>query len=173
MNIRAQRDLMPLFLENLVNGNYLIPKFQRDFIWTSKQIVDLFDSIIKGFPIGSIIMWSPGEERFPVYGNICGIDVNAESDSQCYILDGRQRLSSLVSVLMKKAENSGSFYVDMNDLTVIKSTKHNVGPEMLLLSDAYDSISVVDYISRLRNDSTITIDFLQRGQGTIPVAYLA
>lgn len=56
MNIRTQRDLMPLFLDSVINGEYLIPKFQRDFIWTPKQIIDLFDSILKGFPIGSIIM---------------------------------------------------------------------------------------------------------------------
>lgn len=162
MNIRVQRDLMPLYLENLVNGSCLIPKFQRDFIWSSKQIIDLFDSILKGFPIGSIIMWSPGEEHFPVFDKICGVDVKTESNSQCYILDGRQRLSSLVSVLLKKGENAKSFYVDMNDMTVIRSTKKDIGPELLLLSDAYDSISVVDYISRIKNDPNVTANQVAR-----------
>lgn len=162
MNIRVQRDLMPLYLENLVNGSYLIPRFQRDFIWTPKQIIDLFDSILKGFPIGSIIMWSPGEERFPVFDRICGVGVNTDSNSQCYILDGRQRLSSLVSVLLKKGENAKSFYVDMNDLTVFRSTKKDIGPELLLLSDAYDSISVVDYISRIKNDPNVTTEQVEK-----------
>lgn len=162
MNIRVQRDLMPLFLENVVNGSYLIPKFQRDFIWTSKQIIDLFDSILKGFPIGSIIMWSPGDEHFPVFDTICGVPVNIDSNSQCYILDGRQRLSSLVSVLLKKGEHAQSFYVDMNDLTVIRSIKKAIGPELLLLSEAYDSISVVDYISRIKNDPSVSAEQVEK-----------
>lgn len=156
MNIRAQRDLMPLFLEAVVNGHYVVPKFQRDFIWGSKQIIDLFDSILKGFPIGSIIMWNPGDEQFPVFDNICGVPIKTENTSQYYILDGRQRLSSLISVLMREGENSKAYFVDMNDMTVIRSTRHINGPELLLLSDAYDSISVVDYIERIKNDPTVT-----------------
>ena len=156
MNIRAQRDLMPLFLEAVVNGQYVVPKFQRDFIWGTKQIIDLFDSILKGFPIGSVIMWNPGDEQFPVFDNICGVPIKTERASQYYILDGRQRLSSLISVLMKDGENSKTYFVDMNDMTVIRSTRHYNGPELLLLSDAYDSISVVDYIERIKNDPSVT-----------------
>ena len=35
---------------------YLIPKFQRDFVWTSKDIIDLGDSIIRGYPISSLLI---------------------------------------------------------------------------------------------------------------------
>lgn len=50
------------------------------------------------------------------------------------------------------------FYVDTNDMTIIRNTRHIIGPEMLLLSDAYDSISVVDYIARIKNDPNVTAD---------------
>lgn len=149
---------MPLFLESVINGEYLIPKFQRDFIWTSKQIIDLFDSILKGFPIGSIIMWKPGDDEFPVFEDIGGVKVRNLSYERCYILDGRQRLTSLISVLNLEGENAHSYYVDVNDMTVIRNTRHVISPELLLLSDAYDSISVVDYISRLKNDTTVTAE---------------
>ena len=158
MNIRTQRDLMPLFLDSVINGEYLIPKFQRDFIWTPKQIIDLFDSILKGFPIGSIIMWRPGEDEFPVFEDIGGVKIKYKSTESSYILDGRQRLTSLISVLNRDGENSHSFYVDTNDMTIIRNTRHIIGPEMLLLSDAYDSISVVDYIARIKNDPNVTAE---------------
>jgi len=41
-------------LDDVANGNYKIPVFQRDFVWKSAQMIDLFDSLLKGYPIGSL-----------------------------------------------------------------------------------------------------------------------
>lgn len=42
---------------NIENGNILIPQFQRDFVWSKADAARLLDSIIKGYPIGSFILW--------------------------------------------------------------------------------------------------------------------
>ncbi|WP_242419513.1 DUF262 domain-containing protein, partial [Frankia sp. CpI1-P] len=48
-------------LEDLVaqawQGRVRVPHFQRDFRWGSQDVVRLFDSIIKGYPIGSLLLW--------------------------------------------------------------------------------------------------------------------
>jgi uncharacterized protein with ParB-like and HNH nuclease domain len=36
------------------NGKMKIPQFQRDFVWTKNKSADLLDSIIKGYPIGTV-----------------------------------------------------------------------------------------------------------------------
>ena len=47
------------YIEDLENGLLQIPAFQRDFIWTTKHKLDLFDSLKCGYPIGSILFWQP------------------------------------------------------------------------------------------------------------------
>ena len=41
-----------------INGrDYLLPAIQRKFVWSSQQICVLFDSIMRGYPINSFMMW--------------------------------------------------------------------------------------------------------------------
>jgi hypothetical protein len=41
----------------ILRGDILLPKFQRDFVWESRQILDLLDSIVNNYPIGSVLLW--------------------------------------------------------------------------------------------------------------------
>lgn len=143
---------MPLFLEKVASGNYLVPKFQRDFVWTTKQIVDLFDSILKGFPIGSIIMWKPDGEEFDTIMNIGGIDVKPAENEISYILDGRQRITAMMSVLYKEGCLSNGYYIDLEDLTIVKQNRGLVPPNYLKLSDAFDSWYIVEYIEKIKGE---------------------
>jgi len=40
-----------------LNYNYLIPSIQREFVWEKNQILNLFDSVLRGYPIGSFLFW--------------------------------------------------------------------------------------------------------------------
>ena len=51
------------YIEDLENGLLQIPAFQRDFIWTNESKLDLFDSLKKGYPIGSILLWQPVPDK--------------------------------------------------------------------------------------------------------------
>ena len=75
-----------------------IPVFQRGLEWHSSDVVDLFDSIYRGFPIGSLLLRrasaSAGDVKIgPV--TIFG----AESTAALWVVDGQQRLTSLVGGL--------------------------------------------------------------------------
>lgn len=63
-------------MENLENNYFIIPKNQRNYIWTQEQVKELAISLVKGFPIP------------PLYGY-------RNKDNQLVILDGQQRLMSL------------------------------------------------------------------------------
>ena len=45
------------FIRQLAAGEFLIPTFQRLFIWDPEHIVNLWDSIYRCYPIGSILCW--------------------------------------------------------------------------------------------------------------------
>ncbi|MCD6124882.1 DUF262 domain-containing protein, partial [bacterium] len=38
-------------------GNIKIPQFQRDFVWDKVKAARLLDSVLKGYPIGNLILW--------------------------------------------------------------------------------------------------------------------
>lgn len=41
-----------------INSNkYLLPAFQRDFVWKNGQIEKLFDSLMCGYPTSSMLFW--------------------------------------------------------------------------------------------------------------------
>ena len=44
-------------MEKISINEYLLPAFQRRYTWDTEQIEKLFDSIMKGYPINSMLFW--------------------------------------------------------------------------------------------------------------------
>ena len=44
-------------IDKIVDRTYLFPAIQRKFVWSSDQIEVLFDSIMRGYPINSFMLW--------------------------------------------------------------------------------------------------------------------
>ena len=45
------------FAISRMNQQYFLPAIQREFVWKPEQIVQLFDSIMRGYPISSFLFW--------------------------------------------------------------------------------------------------------------------
>lgn len=86
-------------LSDVERGNVKIPVFQREYIWSDEQIISLLDSIYRGYPVGSLLMWSTREE-LKHERNVGGfsLPVTPEDYPVNYILDGQQRLTTLYGV---------------------------------------------------------------------------
>ena len=84
-----------LFAE-IENGTIKIPQFQRDFVWSKTKSAKLLDSIVKGYPIGTFILWKTNE-RLRSIRNLGGVTLpqTPKGDAVKYVLDGQQRLTSL------------------------------------------------------------------------------
>ena len=57
--IRLKADAYPLddLVEQVRDGKVRIPGFQRLFRWSEQDVLKLFDSIAKGYPIGTLLLW--------------------------------------------------------------------------------------------------------------------
>lgn len=97
-------------IEAINNRDYLLPAIQRKFVWSSHQICVLFDSIMRGYPINTFMMWEINSDKIkneykfyeflkyycqrfneenPYANTFAGLkDFKA-------IIDGQQRLTSL------------------------------------------------------------------------------
>ena len=152
MNIKSDRDYIINILEKVKTGEYSVPEFQRDFVWTTRQVIDLFDSIIKGYPIGSIILWKPEFAEFKDLNKIGGISIDkcSSSDKQ-YILDGRQRLTALISSLRAGGVYYDNICINLEDMQILNVPAGHVHKSNILgLGIAFDSYELVDFIERLK-----------------------
>ncbi|MGS1868409.1 GmrSD restriction endonuclease domain-containing protein [Klebsiella michiganensis] len=100
-------------LSDVERGNIKIPVFQREYIWTDEQIISLLDSIYRGYPVGSLLMWSTREE-LKHERNVGGFTLpNTPEDYPVnYILDGQQRLTTLYGVFHSDGNTSDAELAD-------------------------------------------------------------
>ena len=93
-------------IQHIENKDYLLPAFQREFVWTTEQIEGLFDSLMQGYPISSMLFWKVKGSTvtdFNFYGFLSSyieehkIHNEKQSISRDFsaILDGQQRLTAL------------------------------------------------------------------------------
>ncbi|MBF0179421.1 MAG: DUF262 domain-containing protein [Magnetococcales bacterium] len=89
-------------VRDVVAGKIRIPDFQRQFVWRRDQMTDLLDSIRKQFPIGSLLVW---DTEIPLkskeWVGPVRVASSAAKVSTGHVLDGQQRLTTLVGSLWK------------------------------------------------------------------------
>ena len=90
----------PTMLNDIEKGLIKIPQFQRDFVWTKQKSARLLDSIIKGYPIGTFILWKTRESLRSIrnLGN-AKLPETPQGDFIQYVLDGQQRMTSIFASL--------------------------------------------------------------------------
>ena len=78
-------------------GELRLPEIQRHYVWQATRVRDLLDSLYRGYPSGSILMWET-DEQVPTKDFAIAQDSNAFAGRKL-LLDGQQRLTSLTAVL--------------------------------------------------------------------------
>ncbi len=74
-----------------INGKLALPPIQRGFVWKPKQIQDLWDSLLRNMPIGSVMLQA-FDQNAKVYNNLSSSRKIEISDKSGYFLmDGQQR----------------------------------------------------------------------------------
>ena len=91
-------------IEKIDSGELGLPELQRPFIWRDSKVRDLFDSMMRGYPIGYLMLWeSPALDK----KKYIGVEAHANGEPRDVIIDGQQRLTSLYAVMKgKKVINS-------------------------------------------------------------------
>lgn len=92
-------------VEDIKHGNIALPDIQRPFVWSSAKIRDLFDSMYRGYPVGTLMFWETGAE---VGTRQIGGGDNAKVASKL-VVDGQQRLTSLYAVLSGRSVLTKTF----------------------------------------------------------------
>ena len=75
-----------------------IPELQRKYVWERRKIRNLLDSIYKDYPSGSILLWET-DEKTELRDASVAIQEKEERTRKYLLLDGQQRLTSLLTVI--------------------------------------------------------------------------
>lgn len=99
-------------IDNIVNKSYVLPSIQREFVWDAEQIEMLFDSLMRGYPISTFLLWKVDKNKvkdFQFYEFIKNyhekngrhnIKANLPGNQDVIaLLDGQQRMTSMYIAL--------------------------------------------------------------------------
>lgn len=92
-------------VRDVLGGRIRIPTFQRGWKWDSVQVRDLLDSLYRGYPVGSLLMWKRREPSAVFKVGSRTITAEARDDALA-VVDGQQRLTALVGTLAHPAQQS-------------------------------------------------------------------
>jgi hypothetical protein len=167
-------------------GNYKIPKFQREFVWSLEDAAKLIDSILKGYPIGTFITWKT-KERFRSLKELGGqhFPEPIEGSEIYYILDGQQRLTSIYcsfkGLLIQKDKTNQDFstlYIDLlaePDEDIVKIKKKDVELEIFHVPLSLVADGKEGYLNKLkefmRNDEDELCSKLDKYKQQIQTGY--
>lgn len=88
-------------MTQIYNKEIVLPAIQRDFVWEEERITQMFDSIMRGYPLGIVLLWETYLDikyREFVYDYLADSKSVFKDNSDKRIrlvLDGQQRLQSL------------------------------------------------------------------------------
>ncbi|EFZ36599.1 hypothetical protein HMPREF0663_11512 [Hoylesella oralis ATCC 33269] len=140
-------------LTDVQMGRIGLPDLQRPFVWKDNKVRELLDSMLKGFPIGFVMLWeSPAD--FENKRQI-GSNDKAFSVPRDLIIDGQQRLTALLAAI-KGVKIKDVNYRERN----IRISYHPLKHEFAVWSQAYERsqewISSISDVFAAKDNNTIT-----------------
>jgi hypothetical protein len=94
-------------LADVRRGRVRVPSFQRPFKWVRKDAQDLLDSLYRGYPVGTLLFWETIAEAGVMQFGSVRVSGDARPDG-LWVVDGQQRIVSLVRVLLAAPPQSPS-----------------------------------------------------------------
>ena len=96
-------------LKNIEGRKWALPAIQRELVWSQRQIARLFDSLMRGYPVGSFLFWRVEPDAVKQYQfyefardyhqkerpHCVRFDVVNPDAGLTAILDGQQRLTAM------------------------------------------------------------------------------
>src|SRR5688572_29005388 len=81
-------------MDQVSHGELRLPEIQRSYVWKPAQVAGLIDSLYRGYPSGSILLWETTEQVTEKDLSSTG-PTGVTMVKPLYLLDGQQRLTSL------------------------------------------------------------------------------
>jgi hypothetical protein len=107
-------------LSQIERDEIVLPAMQRPFVWKEDRIYKLIDSLLRGFPIGAVMLWRTSTiqryRRLPrdvdvELPEIFTFETSIDTGNKYLVLDGQQRLTSVFAAF-KGTYSHKRLYID-------------------------------------------------------------
>ena len=85
-------------IEDVKSGRIGLPDLQRPFVWNDAKVRELFDSMLKGYPIGYVMLWE-SPVGYSEKKSAIGTDKKLYEEPKELVIDGQQRLTALIAAI--------------------------------------------------------------------------
>ncbi len=85
-------------LDKIDENQLFVPAFQREYVWKKQDVKDLINSLIKGYPTGTMLTWETSNPP-EIKGNW---NYSKSQGAVKLILDGQQRITTLYILIRDK-----------------------------------------------------------------------
>lgn len=118
-------------LKSIDNGELVLPAMQRPFVWKEDRLYRLIDSLLRGFPIGAVMLWKTGTaqrfRRFPrdidsSIDSVFTFETSQNNSDKYLVLDGQQRLTGLFCIF------NGTYDNKLLHINVLSGSPENKDP---------------------------------------------
>jgi hypothetical protein len=134
----------------------LIPRFQRDPVWKDSQKLELLRSVYSGIPIGSLMVWRTDHDLETV-SSIGGFQLPpvVKPPSKQYLLDGLQRMSTLIDALTPSGDPTASTYFDLEEDDFVFPRRKPIPATWMPCDIIFDSVRLISFQRQLNDDRLI------------------
>jgi hypothetical protein len=97
MRISQNNAFLNDVLRSVLKGEVIPAEFQRPYVWSDTDVLKLWSSILKKYPLGGFIVWSPLTENISTAigrGRLGPVQVSKRESRVDLLLDGQNRLAS-------------------------------------------------------------------------------
>lgn len=139
---------IPDIVEFAGQGRIRVPTFQRHFAWQAKDVRTLFDSIYRGFPIGTLLLWSQPADKGRIKLGPVEFDVPTQSNA-FWVVDGQQRITSLFAALSSLHINDDErfeIYFDLENEHFINPSKGRVPARAIPVREALETRALLQWL---------------------------
>ena len=146
-------------VERIAAGRIRVPRFQRTFVWRQTDLHTLLDSILGGFPIGSILVWDT-EENMESTSRIGPVEIGPRPDGMIgYLLDGQQRVSTLVGTLRLTDEMDATVdqidwrvYCNLDTQVFCRAPAEGAGPQYFPVRSLLNTAGFFEACRRIESE---------------------
>jgi len=142
-------------VEDAYCGRLQLPAFQRSWSWTRQQVISLFDSIRKDYPIGSFLFLEARSDFDLSPRAFSGSQPTTPDALDRYVLDGQQRITAGIAIYHGANEGDGvNYYLDLESLwQVHRARKIDLSDSKAVLAFAHDLDDDDEYCVARRTSS--------------------
>lgn len=126
-SLRNHQEALRDLINQAANGAYSIPKFQRGWVWKKPDVCNLADSILRGYPVGSLL-FMPTNGTLKIGGSqLRTSGARLINEGTHYVLDGQQRLTALFKIFVPHGEQRGDqFFYDLLSMLCEQFPSHHL-----------------------------------------------